>query len=229
MSYQATFVDAATSLDPVNRENTFISYYTYGHVLALGLDLSLRGLDDSKNLDDFMKLVWQKFGKHEIPFRLADLQLLLCQYTDEKFSDHYFTHYIYQGELPDFKELLAKVGISFDKKRTKQPYLGAQLVQSQNKWKIASNPIKGSALYNGGLTKGDLIISVDGKLTNTSFSPASFINSYRAGDKVKLVFKRFGKLYKRTILLGENPAIKTALLENQHADQKRRLKAWLGH
>jgi predicted metalloprotease with PDZ domain len=35
MSYQAPFVDAAQSVDPVNRENTFTSYYTYGNVLGL--------------------------------------------------------------------------------------------------------------------------------------------------------------------------------------------------
>ena len=42
MSYQAPFVDAATSVDPVNRDNTFISYYSYGSVLGLALDLPLR-------------------------------------------------------------------------------------------------------------------------------------------------------------------------------------------
>ena len=61
MSYQAPFVDAATSVDPVNRENTFISYYSYGSVLGLALDLSLR--QNGLNLDDYMKLVWQRHGK----------------------------------------------------------------------------------------------------------------------------------------------------------------------
>ena len=37
MSYQAPFVDAARSVDPVNRTNTFISYYTYGSVLGLAV------------------------------------------------------------------------------------------------------------------------------------------------------------------------------------------------
>ena len=54
MSFQAPFVDAATSVDPVNRENTFISYYSYGSVLGLALDLSLR--QNNLNLDDYMKL-----------------------------------------------------------------------------------------------------------------------------------------------------------------------------
>ncbi len=61
MSYQAPFVDASTSVDPVNRENTFISYYSYGSVLGLALDLSLR--QQGLNLDDYMKLVWQTYGK----------------------------------------------------------------------------------------------------------------------------------------------------------------------
>ena len=42
MSYQAPFVDAATSVDPVNTENTFISYYSYGSVLGLAAGPVLR-------------------------------------------------------------------------------------------------------------------------------------------------------------------------------------------
>tara|TARA_R110001632_G_scaffold172247_4_gene291507 strand:+ start:1394 stop:2650 length:1257 start_codon:yes stop_codon:yes gene_type:complete len=55
MSYQAPFVDAARSVDPVNRGNTFISYYSYGSVLGLALDLSLR--EQGLNLDDYFKKV----------------------------------------------------------------------------------------------------------------------------------------------------------------------------
>ena len=38
MSLQAPFVDAAAAIDPVNRGNTFISYYTWGAALGLGLE-----------------------------------------------------------------------------------------------------------------------------------------------------------------------------------------------
>lgn len=43
MSYQAPFVDAAKSVDETNRENTFISYYSYGSMLGLALDLPKPG------------------------------------------------------------------------------------------------------------------------------------------------------------------------------------------
>ena len=82
MSYQAPFVDAATSIDPVNRNNTFISYYTYGHALALALDMSLRSSGGDLGLDGYMKLVWKNHGKNEVPYTISDLQALLA------FSQH---------------------------------------------------------------------------------------------------------------------------------------------
>ncbi len=42
MSYQAPFVDAATSIDAQNKANTYISYYTWGSIIGMGLDLTLR-------------------------------------------------------------------------------------------------------------------------------------------------------------------------------------------
>src|SRR5690606_39231731 len=60
MSQQAPFVDAATSIDPHNRSNTFISYYTYGDGIALALDLTLRGRGHT--LDELMQLMWRRFG-----------------------------------------------------------------------------------------------------------------------------------------------------------------------
>src|SRR5690606_525168 len=78
MSYQAPFGDAATSVDPVNRESTFISYYSYGSMLGLALELQLR--QKGLNLDDYMKLVWEKYGKQEKPYEIKDLEASLAQY-----------------------------------------------------------------------------------------------------------------------------------------------------
>jgi peptide methionine sulfoxide reductase MsrB len=42
MSRLAPFVDAAVSVDRTSFDNTYISYYTWGAAIALGLDLTLR-------------------------------------------------------------------------------------------------------------------------------------------------------------------------------------------
>ena len=40
MSRRTPFVDAAVSVDPTNRVNTFISYNTWGALLGLARDLN---------------------------------------------------------------------------------------------------------------------------------------------------------------------------------------------
>ena len=88
MSQQAPFVDAARSVDPVNRNNTFISYYSYGSMLGLVLDLSLR--EKGLNIDDFMKLMWTHFGKQEIPYTVEDIRNTLKTYAGADFGDYFF-------------------------------------------------------------------------------------------------------------------------------------------
>ena len=48
MSRLAPFVDAAVSIDRTAWPNLFISYYTYGQAIGLGLDLSLRDRSNGK-------------------------------------------------------------------------------------------------------------------------------------------------------------------------------------
>ncbi len=71
MSQQAPFVDAAVSIEPHNRANTYISYYFYGEAIALALDLSLRGQFKNVTLDTYMRRVWEKYGKTEKPTPLT--------------------------------------------------------------------------------------------------------------------------------------------------------------
>ena len=96
MSMQAPFVDAAKSVDPVNRENTFISYYSYGSILGLALDLSLREKD--LNLDNFMKMMWQKYGKNEVAYDTEDIENTLTAYAGKEFSDNFFAKHIQSAE-----------------------------------------------------------------------------------------------------------------------------------
>ena len=227
MSYQAPFVDAATSVDQVNWENTFISYYSYGNVLGLALDLSLRKLEADKTLDGFMKLVWQTYGINEIPYTLKNLQDTLTAYVNSSFSSHFFNNYIYKSGMPDYKILLASVGIDFSDQHANSPSFGANLKNNDNKWLITSNPQQNSSMYIGGLSKGDEIISIDGKLTNNKIKPNKFLNAYKVGETVKVVYNRFGNQYETEITFVRNPAFKTTLMEETSKKVRQRQNSWL--
>ena len=51
------------SVDPTNRVNTFISYYSWGAFLGLALDLTLRSREDGATRDDFMRALWRRHGR----------------------------------------------------------------------------------------------------------------------------------------------------------------------
>lgn len=227
MSYQAPFVDAATSVDQVNRENTFISYYSYGNTLGLALDLMLRNLKGDKHLDGYMKLVWENHGKKEIPYTVQNLEDILSVYTDTEFSSDFFERYIYASQMPDYKALLASVGIVYSDDKNKVPHLGATIQNIDNKWVISSNPQIGSSSYKAGLSKGDKIISIDGKLTNNRLKPAEFLRFYQAGDSVKVVFNRFGQGKETMMVFEKNKTINTQLEEKPNSKARKRRKNWL--
>ena len=227
MSYQAPFVDAATSVDQVNWENTFVSYYSYGNVLGLALDLSLRNLQGNKTLDEFMKRVWQTNGKNEIPYTLKDLETELAAYVDKTFSEQFFNSYIYDSNMPDYNALFASVGIEFSQQYEDRPSFGATIENINNKWLISSNPQQNSSLYNGGLSKGDTIISIDGKLTNNKVKPNEFLNTYKVGETAKVVYNRFENQYESEITFIRDPAFKTTLMEETSKEIRQRQNSWL--
>ena len=227
MSYQAPFVDAATSVDQVNWENTYISYYSYGNVLGLALDLSLRNLDGDKDLDGFMKLVWQNFGKNEIPYTIINLEDTLTIYVSKSFSNDFFNSYIYKSNMPDYTALLQSVGIEFSQRYENRPRFGASIQNIDNKWLITSNPAYDSSAYKASLSKGDQIISIDGKVTDNKLNPNFLLTEYIPGDKVTVVYNRFGIQHKTEMILIENQAYKTKLMSNPPNTAIQRQNNWL--
>ena len=236
MSYQAPFVDAATSVDPVNRENTFISYYSYGSVLGLALDLSLREKDlnpatPAGGLDDYMKLVWQNYGKKEIPYTIKDLHNSLNQYAGKTFGDDFFESFIYKSEMPDYKSLLASVGVVL-KQNPEKPNFGATAsLDGDGNGEIKSNPKIGSPAYKAGLDKGDIITSINDANFPDGQQFDVFIEKFKVGDALQISFERFGMQKRTSVVLEANPDYTICLMEKEGAKplkkQLQKRKDWL--
>ena len=106
MSRKASFLENTEDTRFLNKENTVIPYITYGEVLGLALDLSLRAENDDLNLDEFMKLFWTKYGKTEIRYTTDNIFLTLREYAGASFADHFFSKYIKSNNVPDFNKIL---------------------------------------------------------------------------------------------------------------------------
>lgn len=222
MSYQAPFVDAATSVDPTNRENTFVSYYSYGSVLGLALDLSLRQQD--LNLDDFMKLIWEKYGKTEVAYEIEDIEATLIEYAGDDFASEFFNRYIYNSEMPDYKNLFGSVGIKLERKENN--YFGASVKETKNGLEISNNTFKESPAYKAGLTSGDNLTSIDEKPIQIKEEFEETIKNSNS-NSVKVNFERFGEQRTTEVKLGENPAYTISLDEEASKEALKNRENWL--
>ena len=121
MSRLAPFVDGAVAVDRTNFDNTYISYYTWGAAIALGLDLTLRDRSNGAvTLDHFMRALWQKHGKPggkapgyvDVPYTMGDLKAALASVAgDQAFADDFFSRFIQGREVVPYESLLARAGL----------------------------------------------------------------------------------------------------------------------
>ena len=224
MSYQAPFVDAARSVDPVNRRNTFISYYSYGSTLGLALDLTLR--EKGFNLDDYMKLVWNNFGKQEQPYTIEDLHKTLNDYAGQELGDHFFNNYIYKSEMPDYKRLLGNVGVSLTT-NPGQVTFGASVRNGA----VYGSTAVGLSAYEAGLESGDKIIKVGDVVLNDATDFNTAIKDFKPGDTVTMTYERLGKYRETVVTFKADPSYTIALIEaggtEPEEDKKQNREAWL--
>src|SRR5690606_24723205 len=132
----------------------------YGSVLGLALDLSLReqGLD----LDGFMKLVWEKYGKPETPYTIENLHGTLSQYAGKTFGDNFFNDYIYKSEMPDYASLLKSMGVLLEQPKD-APYFGTYVSMNADGLgaSLLRNTQIGSPAYKANLVNGDVILNIN--------------------------------------------------------------------
>jgi predicted metalloprotease with PDZ domain len=120
MSRLAPLMDGADSADSALSSN-FVSYYTWGEALAVGLDLMLRDRTGGRvTLDDYMRALWAKFGRAggrlpgyvELPYTETDLKRMLADVSgDAAFADGFFARFVDGREVIDYAPLLARAGL----------------------------------------------------------------------------------------------------------------------
>ena len=233
MSMQAPFVDAATSIDPTNRANTFISYYTYGAAIALGLDLLLR-TEKEASLDEFMRAMWARYGRTETPYTLDDWRRTLGQLVrDQPWADQFFNRHIAGRQPLDYGSLLARAGLQLRKPWADFSSLGSvDFADDTSRLVIASNTLAGTPLYAAGLDRGDRIISLDGKAVSRPADVDAIVEAHKPGDQLVVVSESRGQQHTAALTLGERGGYEIVANEKVGlpvTDEMKALRAaWLG-
>ncbi len=237
MSLRAPFADDATANDPTNHANTFVSYYSYGAIVALALDLSIRQHFDDLSLDDYMRHLWTTYGKPEKPYTHADLRKALADVTgDDAFADVFFKRHIEGSDLPDFAPLLEQAGLKMQRKNAGDAWLGRVKIEEDGRAvKIASNTLLGSPLYAAGLDRGDEVINLGRFTINDEKGWKRALKRHEPGDTVTIVYRQRGAEKRSLIAFAEDETLEIVPIEGGKRDdaklsdtQKAFRDAWLG-
>lgn len=216
MSQQAPFVDAATAVDRNNRSNTFISYYTWGEAIALGLDLTIRSTFPGLSLDDLMRSMWRKYGQAERPYTNDDVRITLGEVTgDRRFADGFFGRYIYGNNVVDYKSLLSYAGLLLRKAKPERATLGPVSLQyGGGKAIIMSGTILHTPLHSAGLNRGDTIIKIGMTAIGSKQEWDSVIATGKPGESVSIEYEQRGIRKNGTLVFAEDPLLEVVPFEH---------------
>ena len=241
MAQQAPFVDAAVSIDPNNRSNTFISYYTYGEGLGLALDLILRGRTPAVTLDDFMREMWRRYGKLQTPalaparpYTLADAESALRVVTkDSAFAGSFFARYVVGSALPDYPTLLAQAGFLVRPARSGRAWMGDTRISAFEGEVIVAGPTSiGSPMYEVGMAAGDRITRMGDRAITTVPELQQALAAKKPGEQVRITWVGRGGDKSAMMSLREDPNVEVVTFEEADrtptAAQLAFRASWLG-
>lgn len=242
MSRLAPFVDAACSVDPTNWSNTYLSYYTYGAAIALGLDLELRSRSDGKvSLDDYMKTLWTKYGKTPsapgvvaTPYTPEDLQTTLAEVSgNATFAREFFERYVDGPETVDYETLLKRMGLILKPLHPGRAWMGElPMMSGADGAHVTAAAPMGTPAYDAGFGEGDVLVAIDNKPVHSASEVTTIVEAAKPGARLEATYLRHGQSHKATIALRAHPTrtlvTRESAGETPTAAELAMRNAWLG-
>lgn len=243
MSRLAPFVDAAVSIDRTAWPNLFISYYTYGQAIGLGLDLSLRDHSNGKVTgDQYMRALWARFGKPgqkepgkvSTAYSIDGLKETLATVSgDRNFANDFFAKFVEGKDVVDYGRLLGRAGYVMRKRAAGRPFVGqVQLNAGGSSLRVQNLVPWESPLYKVGVSQDDQLVEFDGTPLVSMAAWDSVLAKHKAGDRVALRYvRRSGETVNTTLTLDEDPRVEVVPVEKTGgtlSDDQRQFRAsWL--
>jgi len=161
-----------------NAVNSIVSYYVKGGLVAFCLDFEIRKLtQETKTLDDLMRMVWRSFGKPLKGVGEKDIQASAEKLVGKPMTD-FFEHVLYSTDDLDLHNLFEGLGVNyrlcssknqnetggFQRKLSDRSEVNSLAVthKSANGGAEIMSVSNGGAASVSGLANKDLIIAIDG-------------------------------------------------------------------
>ena len=235
-SLSAPFIDGSQHVQATNLANTSISYYPKGELIAMVLDLLVRGRTKGKaSLDDIMRDMYDEFylkspnnsyylrGRG---YQTEDLERIVARRSGLDFSD-FFKRHIRDVELLPYEEAFGHAGLRLVKTQSKEPFDAGLQIDFEDRKAVVSSVTNNSPAEDAGLQRKDQILSLAGKDVGQDWRKT--LARFKPGDSVPVTVKRDRNTIKTNIVLGqpERFEYKIEELPGATAEQKALRAAWL--
>jgi len=236
-SRQAPFLDGAPHAQKTNLANISISYYPKGELIALVLDLLIRGKTDARaSLDDVMRRMYEElylkspnatYYLRGRGYTSEDLQRIASEVSGLDLNE-FFRRYVYGVEVLPYDEALAAIGMHLVREQAREPFDAGISVNWENDTLTIGSVRNGSPAEDAGLQEGDEIVSLGRKnISRENWLVA--LSRYKQGDRIPLTVKRDRRTIQTTIVLREPERFEYRIEERKDATpgQKSLRVAWL--
>jgi len=237
-SMAAPFIDRASFRDRTNLQNTSLSYYLKGELIALNLDLLIRGKTrGQRSLDDVMRRAYDEFyvkspnATYYLKGRgysIEDFARIVSEVTGMDMTG-WFAKYVHGVDPLPYDEALAGVGLRLARIPASEPYTAGIVIDREDRQALRLGPLRtDSPAERAGLQEGDILVSISGTPV-TRENWRYILNRSKQGDRVPVSIRRFRQPLDLTIQLGP-PEIHDYRIEelpNASAEAKRLRAAWL--
>ncbi len=225
-----------------NKCNLEISYYNKGELVGWMLDLELlRRTRGNHNLADVLRYLYTHYYKHGVGFsEKLGIQRDVEAVAGSSFQT-FFDRYVRGTDEIPYQHFLDAVGLRLVTRPDTLPYTGIQTFprkaisriyatgrKLQNSLNSVTNVVMGSPAWRAGVSKGDVILAVDGqRVRNGRWK--KIVNQKPVGSTVTFLLEHNGRVVSKKVALEKSPFLTYTVEENPDAspEQVRLRKIWL--
>ena len=218
-----------------NAPNSVVSYYQKGALVALALDLAIRGESGGRRcLDDVMRWLWRQWRLAGPSYRGIEEDGIVDAVTRATGLDlgRALRAWTEGTRDPDFSTLLLAVGIRLERKLAlDSPHfalLGLKLQGASGEARVAQ-VFDGGPAQQAGLSPGDVLMALD-ELRVTPAKLDALLARYSPGDAIQMLAFRREELKRFDLRLARQPPPRFVLEVDERASAaaQRRRVAWCG-
>jgi predicted metalloprotease with PDZ domain len=217
-------------LQPDDRENAQLSFYTKGQLIGLLLDLEIRRRSgQTKSLDDVMRYLDERYGQRGVGVPEDGIRAAVEAVVGGSFQEFFSRFVAGRDELP-YNQYLSVAGLQLVEETDKtkpEAYLGIKV--SNDERAVITNIQPDSPALLAGLDRGDILLAINDRQV-TAANLQDLLSDFNPNERVTVTVFREGRLRQFEVMLrgGGNTVYRIKPVENRTEAQQRVIASWLG-